>query len=77
MGKSRFEAQVFNPLDRTWWASWGGPSWTGPREQLVKKFPEFREPTFESRGQTYGVEYIRENIAVIKPLGHAAITDEQ
>jgi len=72
--ESNFQREIFR--DGQWWASLGyTPSWEGPIEELVKKFPDYAEPRFLSDDIVYSAEQTS-NGALIRPIGRVALYED-
>ena len=70
--ESNFQRETFH--DGKWWASAGyTPSWEGPIEELVKKFPGYAEPRFFEGDNVYATEKLNDSTAIVKPLGKIAL----
>lgn len=71
--ESNFQKEIFK--NGTWWATHGyTPSWEGPIEELVKKFPEYAEPDFRIDENVYSAERIDDSdIAIVRPIGQIAL----
>lgn len=66
--ESNFQRTTFH--DGQWWSSWGlDPSWEGPVDELIKRFPDFHEPKFVQGDLAYSVERTGDDTARVKPLG--------
>ena len=70
--ESNFQKDIFH--DGEWWSTTGyTPSWEGPREELIKKFPDYAEPRFQVGDDVYSAEQIEDNTVIVKPLGKASL----
>lgn len=70
--ESNFQRETFH--DGKWWASVGyTPSWEGPVEEIVKKFPGYAEPRFLEGDNVYTAEILDNGAAVVKPIGKIAL----